>query len=453
MPRRTTTPLVLLLLLCAAQACAESRQSSFFGPEFRRWIVPAAAPALALAAAALLAALAWMGIRQRRWKREIESMRAALNATSEGLFVVDWSGSVVTYNRKFAEMFRIPRTLPRTERSGMLARFILPQLKHPDEFLAAMRQSDSNPQAAREGRIELNDGRVFARHSEPYRIGSRIVGHVAGCCEVTSARNEELALQEEGHMFRAFIDSLPEHIYFKDRQSRFTRVNQAMARLLGLADPQALIGKSDCDFFAPEHAQAAYADEQNLVNEIVPVLSQEERETWPDGRETWVLTTKMPLPDPDGRIVGTFGVSRDITERKRMEQAIQEQVRWLSAVLGSIQDSVIALDSLGSIQWINASAAELTLASSEEWRGRLFEEIINVAELAHISGGSESGLMNRLLTGTVSSLDRLDAAVRRADGTVVPVELTGSVIDIGGNVIAGAVLVLRAKGAVRAELS
>src|ERR1039458_5374434 len=88
MPWRTATPLILLLL-CAAQACAESRQSSFFGPDFRRWIVPAALPALALVTAALLAALAWVGVRQKRWKREIESTRAALNATADGLMVVD----------------------------------------------------------------------------------------------------------------------------------------------------------------------------------------------------------------------------------------------------------------------------------------------------------------------------------------------------------------------------
>jgi PAS domain S-box-containing protein len=444
---------LILLLLCAAQACAESRQSSFFGPDFRRWIVPAALPALALVTAALLAALAWVGVRQKRWKREIESTRAALNATADGLLVVDSAGAVVLCNRKFAETMSIPRTALETQRDSALLQLALSQVKSPDEFLATTRRLYSDPEAVSEDSIELNDGRVLERRSEPHRIGNRIVGRIWGFRDVTSARNEESALQEEAHMFRAFIDSLPERIYFKDRQSRFTRVNQAVARLVGLTDPQALIGKSDGDLYASVHAQAAYADEQNLVNGIVPFVSQEERETWPDGRETWVLTTKMPLPDPDGRIVGTFGVSRDITERKRMEQAIQEQVRWLSAVLGSIRDSVIALDSLGSIQWINASAAELTLASSEEWRGKLFEEIIHVAGLAHIPGGSESDLMNRLLTGSVSSLDRLDAAVRRADGTMVPVELTGSVIDIGGNVIAGAVLVLRAKGAVRAELS
>src|ERR1035441_10567937 len=118
------------------------------------------------------------------------------------------------------------------------------------------------------------------------------------------------------------MESLPEHIYFKDRTCRFTRVNRSMARLFGIREPADLIGKCDFDFFTPEHAQPAYADEQLLLEERVPLLSKEEKETWPDGRETWVLTTKFPLRDQSGRIAGTHGISRDITDRKRAEQEL-----------------------------------------------------------------------------------------------------------------------------------
>src|ERR1035438_7219328 len=130
-------------------------------------------------------------------------------------------------------------------------------------------------------------------------------------------------LHEEKHLFDLLMECLPEHIYFKDRDCRFTRVNQALARLFGLTKPDELIGKSDFDFFTTEHAQQAYNDEQALMRRCRRVCSTEEKETWPDGRETWVLTTKLPLPDPCGRIVGTFGISRDITERKRVESELQ----------------------------------------------------------------------------------------------------------------------------------
>src|SRR5207302_1392553 len=91
----------------------------------------------------------------------------------------------------------------------------------------------------------------------------------------------------------------------------------------GLRDPGAAVGKTDADFFTAEHAGQAYADEQEMVRTGRPVVGLEEKETWPDGHETWASTTKMPLRDKDGRIIGSFGISRDITERKRAQQELQ----------------------------------------------------------------------------------------------------------------------------------
>src|SRR5262249_61926335 len=98
----------------------------------------------------------------------------------------------------------------------------------------------------------------------------------------------------------------------------------AQARLFGLTDPAEAVGKTDYDFFTPEHAGQAFRDEQEVVRTGVPLVNQEEKETWPDGSVTWVSTTKMPLRDADGAIVGTFGVSRDITRRKHFEVELQQ---------------------------------------------------------------------------------------------------------------------------------
>lgn len=404
-------------------------------------------------AAVLLLALLWMGVRQLRCRREIESTRAALNATPSGLLIVDLSGAVVTYNRELEELWGIPKTSHQVGRADALLQVALPQLKDPKEFLATVLRLRADPQARTEDTIEFKDGRVFERHSEPQRIGNHIVGRVWGFRDVTIVRNKGAALEEKARAFRALIDSVPECIYFKDRDSRFTRVNQALARAHGYTDCHDMIGKSDFDSCAEEHAREAYADEQDLVNEVVPIVSKEEKETWPDGRETWVLTTKMPFRDPEGQVIGTFGISRDITERKRMEQSLWERERWLSAVLGSIRDSVIALDSLGIVQWINPSAEHLTGGSCHDFRGKLVEDVVRLEELSDGPVSSESGLMNSLLSGRVSSLERLNATVVKADGSPVPVELTGSVIEVGDNAIAGAVLVLRPIRAPGSEMS
>lgn len=121
-------------------------------------------------------------------------------------------------------------------------------------------------------------------------------------------------------LFDALMDHLPDKIYFKDKNSRFVRINKAMAEGFGLKDPAEAVGKSDRDFFTEEHASLALQDEQRILETGLPLAGKEEKETWPDGRETWATTTKAPLFDGNGRVIGTCGISGDITRAKMSEK-------------------------------------------------------------------------------------------------------------------------------------
>ena len=140
-------------------------------------------------------------------------------------------------------------------------------------------------------------------------------------------RTAELAtanegLQQERYLLHTLMNYLPHNIYFKDLKSRFIRVNTAMGRYFRLQDPSAAIGKSDLDFFTDEHALQALSDEQEIVRSGNGILDKEEKESWPDGHSTWVSTTKLPLYDDDGHVVGTFGISQDVTVQKRNAEAL-----------------------------------------------------------------------------------------------------------------------------------
>jgi PAS domain S-box-containing protein len=137
------------------------------------------------------------------------------------------------------------------------------------------------------------------------------------------------ALSQANSLLQMMLDHMPDQIYFKDAQSRFIRNSRSQARALGLSDPAEVVGKSDFDFFP--HAQLSYEKEQEIIRSGKPLVDEEEHIVWPDGRETWVSTTKIPLPDQDGQIIGTFGISRDITERKRAEVALQKAKLELEA--------------------------------------------------------------------------------------------------------------------------
>jgi phosphoserine phosphatase RsbU/P len=164
---------------------------------------------------------------------------------------------------------------------------------------------------------------------------------VTGICWDAAERSDvESALERERFLLKTLMDNLPDNIYFKDRESRFTTVNRAMAAWFGLKDPAGLIGKTDADLFAPEHAQAALRDEQAILRTGQPLVNREEKETWADGRETWVSTTKLPLKDPNGQIIGTFGLSRDITEKKRAEEKLAALARELRAKNEALEEDL-----------------------------------------------------------------------------------------------------------------
>ncbi len=142
--------------------------------------------------------------------------------------------------------------------------------------------------------------------------------------EVEIRRATERALDQERFLLLTLLETLPDNIYFKDRESRFIRIGRAMAKRFGLTDPADAIGKTDRDFFTEPHAAQARRDEEALMESGEPILELEEQETWPDGRLTWVATTKLPLRNERGELTGTFGISRDITQRRRAEMALLE---------------------------------------------------------------------------------------------------------------------------------
>ena len=148
--------------------------------------------------------------------------------------------------------------------------------------------------------------------------------------EIARRKRDQEATAQQRRLVDMLMDGIPDHIYFKDRESRFIRINRAMAAMFGLRDDQQAAGKTDFDFFTPEHAQRAFADEQEILRTGAPLIGREEKETWPDGTVTWVSTTKQALRNERGEIVGTFGMSRDITARKLAEEALAQKAEELA---------------------------------------------------------------------------------------------------------------------------
>jgi PAS domain S-box-containing protein len=155
-------------------------------------------------------------------------------------------------------------------------------------------------------------------------------------------RTQELSYERD--LLRSLLDSSPDQIYFKDTQSRFIKSSKAQAQSFGLQSADELVGKTDFDYFTEEHARPAFEEEQEIIRTGVPLIGQVEKEVWKDGRVTWALTNKIPLRDKDGRIIGTFGISKDITVSKQAEAELAYQRDLLGTLMDHSPDSIFFKD-------------------------------------------------------------------------------------------------------------
>lgn len=152
----------------------------------------------------------------------------------------------------------------------------------------------------------------------------RVMGIQVLYWDVTQRRQTEQALELERHLLHTLLDNSPDSIYFKDEQSRFLRISRGMMEKFGFSNYSSVLGKTDADIFTWQHAEKAREDELRIMETGQPVIGLVEQETWPNRPDTWSYTTKLPLRDPSGRTVGTFGIGRDITKLVQSEQALRE---------------------------------------------------------------------------------------------------------------------------------
>jgi two-component system, chemotaxis family, CheB/CheR fusion protein len=145
--------------------------------------------------------------------------------------------------------------------------------------------------------------------------------------DTSSMKAAQDELFQERHLLDSLMGTVPDAIYFNDAKGCFIRVNQAMADRLGIADPRQAVGRRASDFSDAEAARESEIEDDHVLRTGIAQAYKEERCTYLDGRDGWCVTTRLPLRDPSGGIVGTFGVSRDVTDRKRAEDKIREGIR------------------------------------------------------------------------------------------------------------------------------
>lgn len=157
----------------------------------------------------------------------------------------------------------------------------------------------------------------------------------------------------EGDLLQILLEQLPDAVYFKDTQNRFIRINRTLASWYGLKDPAQAVGKGDADFFTAEFAKASDEAEQEILKTGIPRVDVEEKLVWPDGRVTWTSTTRLPLRDASGEIIGTFGIFRDIGPHLQAKKEIRRAEGLYRALVDNLPQSFFRKDLEGRVVFAN----------------------------------------------------------------------------------------------------
>ena len=151
-------------------------------------------------------------------------------------------------------------------------------------------------------------------------------------------------LEHEKFFLDALLNNIPDCIYFKDRQSRFTLASKAMAELFGLKNADELNGKTDFDVHQAKHAQEAFSDEQKIIRTGEPLINIIEHEGIKNEKNRWVSTTKIPLYNKKNEIIGIYGISRDVSDLISLKTSLLEQNDELLALEEELRQNIEELE-------------------------------------------------------------------------------------------------------------
>jgi len=261
----------------------------------------------------------------------------------------------------------------------------------------------------------------------------KVIGILGTYEDITERKRAEVAVQHERNLLRTLIDNLPDFVYFKDAEGRYVLNNRAHLRSIGLERQEDVLGMSSYDFHPVELAKQYRADEMEVIRSGKALLDKEELALHKDtGEQRWHVTSKIPLVDSQGKATGFVGISRDITERKRMEEAVRESTEKFRLIFENAFDGISIFEEADDpdqrrLVGCNARYAEMA--------GRSREELLRI--------GKTQELARRLSQDNTESIEQAVAfrgsfTWLRPDGkdnviefTAVPIKMQGKTFTIG----------------------
>jgi len=264
----------------------------------------------------------------------------------------------------------------------------------------------------------------------------KIVGSIGVIKDITEQKKIERALAYEHNLLQSLLDNIPDSIYFKDDKNRFVKVNKAKA-IHSNVKPEEMIGKTDFDFLADKVAKNIHEDDDKIIDTGKPIINKIEKTRAVDGVEHWVSVTKIPRFGDNGNVIGTMGISRDITDLKRADDEIRRSEKRYKNLFDTSIYPIIILDKKGFCSDINQRVTKLLGYTKKNLIGNNFVKsgIIKEKDVTRILDD-----FNKRMNGEKTKPFEVELTAK--NGEVIPVEINANPL-LEDNKILGDLLILR----------
>jgi PAS domain S-box-containing protein len=303
-------------------------------------------------------------------KRSEANLSTTLNATADGILAVDCDGKILFYNKRFSDMWNIPEVILDTKDDYALLTHVLTQLLEPELFLKEVERLYNLSESSFDA-VQFKDGRFFERFSFPQQLAnSPKFGRVWSFRDVTEQKQASDAILNSNKLLQTIINNAPARIFWKSKDLNYLGANNLFAIDAGLSNADEIIGKNDFQLAWKEQAELYRADDLKVIESGISKLLYDEPQTTQNGNTNWLSTSKVPLRNEAGQIIGVLGIYDDITVRKEAEIHNTRLLLRQRAILDNLPMMAWLKDTESRLEMINEPYAKACGRSIEECIGK-----------------------------------------------------------------------------------